>query len=345
MVSEKNAIHVKGHYSRECPTNGKGKGKGWDVKGKGKGKSEWGKGSGWEMGKGNWEMGKGSTWGGKGNGKSNDTYHKGKGEAKGQSGKAPLNGGCFTCGGPHFARDCPGAGQGGGTEIRSLCCLSQFQALVQEEEDEPELVLLADEQLKEAQAVAGDDDLSSCIGEEGEDQMTSQPWSNIVRRKSKRKRTWRKWKPDNLSMLGTVVPEGVNMINASGDWEELEMAVDSGATETVIGEDMVSSVDLKEGEPFKRGVQYEVASGTLIPNLGEKRFIAVGEEGEQRKMTVQVCEVNKALLSVSNVVSAGYRVVFEQGGSYVEDCATGERMYLKEVGGMYMMKLWIKKGF
>ena len=85
-----------------------------------------------------------------------------------------------------------------------------------------------------------------------------------------------------LNILGTVVPEGVNMMGLTSEWEELDMAVDSGATETVIGEEMLASVELKEGEACKRGVQYEVASGTLIPNLGEKRFVAVGEQGEVR---------------------------------------------------------------
>ena len=51
-----------------------------------------------------------------------------------------------------------------------------------------------------------------------------------------------------------------------------------------------------------RGVQYEVASGTLIPNQGEKRFVAVNESGIMRQMTMQVCEVSKALLSVYKVV-------------------------------------------
>ena len=62
----------------------------------------------------------------------------------------------------------------------------------------------------------------------------------------------------------------------------LKLAVDSGATETVIGEDMLTSIELKEGEAFRRGVQYEVANGILIPNLGEKSFVAVGEGGQNR---------------------------------------------------------------
>ena len=58
-------------------------------------------------------------------------------------------------------------------------------------------------------------------------------------------------------------------------------------------------------------------------------------------MAAQVCDVSKALLSVSKMVNAGNRVVFEKGGSYVEDVETRERMYMR----MYMLKLWVKKGF
>ena len=70
---------VPGHFARECPQKGKGKGsnfKGFDNKGKGKG------------------------FGGKG------SESKGKGFSSKGNGKGP-KGGCFTCGGPHLARNCP----------------------------------------------------------------------------------------------------------------------------------------------------------------------------------------------------------------------------------------------
>jgi hypothetical protein len=112
-----------------------------------------------------------------------------------------------------------------------------------------------------------------------------------------------------------------------------------------MSEDMVASVEVTEGMPCKQGVQYELASGTLIPNLGEKNFVAEDEGGTKRRMKVQVCDVNKALLSVSKMVQAGNRVVFSKEESYVEDVVTGERMYMQDRGGMYMLKLWVKKPF
>ena len=146
-------------------------------------------------------------------------------------------------------------------------------------------------------------------------------------------------------MLIARYPEGVNAvsIDAKGEWEEITIAVDSGATETVISEDMLTSIDIVEGECRKKGVEYEVADGTMIPNLGEKRFIAATENGVLRRMTAQVCEVNKPLLSVKRILQAGNRVVFDPEGSYIEDKSSGEIMHLREEGGMFLLKLWAKK--
>ena len=113
---------------------------------------------------------------------------------------------------------------------------------------------------------------------------------------------------------------------------------------------MIPNVETESGPASRRGVQYEAASGELIPNLGEKNFVAVGENGIKRRMKAQVCDVNKALLSVTRMVEADNRVVVERGaggkvGGYVEDTHTGERMHMREVNGMFMLKLWVKKSF
>ena len=144
---------------------------------------------------------------------------------------------------------------------------------------------------------------------------------------------------DKLEIFQTIEPEGFNEIEAKGEWEEIEMAVDSGATETVVGEDDLESIAVKEGAASQRGTEYEVANGVRIPNLGEKRFVAYTEEGSVRSITAQVCGVNKPLLSVRKVMAGGSRVVFDEDGSYIESKATGERTWLKESGGMFMLKM------
>ena len=45
-----------------------------------------------------------------------------------------------------------------------------------------------------------------------------------------------------LKMFKTVEPDSVKAVSTGDDWEEIEFALDSGATETVLGEDMLNSV-------------------------------------------------------------------------------------------------------
>ena len=89
--------------------------------------------------------------------------------------------------------------------------------------------------------------------------------------------------------------------------------MDSGASETVIIEDMLPNIPIKQGGASRRGVQYEVANGVRIPNIGEKNFQGYSEEGTVRSIATQVCELNEGLLSVRKVVRAGI-VRFRQHG-------------------------------
>ena len=147
-----------------------------------------------------------------------------------------------------------------------------------------------------------------------------------------------------MSSLGTIDPEIINVLE-DPEWEEVEFAVDSGATETVTGENTLKSVKLLEGQEFKRGVKYEVANGIIIPNLGKHKFLGITDDGLAREITAQVCEVNKLLLSVSKIVSTGNRVVFDPNGSVIEDINTNEQVWMKYQGGMWMVKLWVNNCF
>ena len=69
------------------------------------------------------------------------------------------------------------------------------------------------------------------------------------------------------------------------------------------------------------------------------------EEETLKHITSQVYDVNKPLLSVSKVVAAGNRVVFDKDGSFIEDIITGDKVWFKNVGGTYMLKLWVKRDF
>ena len=60
-------------------------------------------------------------------------------------------------------------------------------------------------------------------------------------------------------------------------------------------------------------------------------------------MTAQICAVTKNLMSVSKMIAQGNRVVFDDEGSYIEDKVSGDRTWMQQVGGMYMLKMWVSR--
>ena len=142
--------------------------------------------------------------------------------------------------------------------------------------------------------------------------------------------------------MATVEPEGLAPVNTAPQWETVELAVDSGASETVIPTGLLRGVSLQPSDASRRGVTYQVANGQEIPALGEKHvYGSTHSEGYGRSITAQVCNVRKPLMSVHKLVTAGHRVVFDEPGAYIENKTTKERIQLQESGGMYVLKLWV----
>lgn len=61
---------------------------------------------------------------------------------------------------------------------------------------------------------------------------------------------------EDLRLFQTIEPENVRRVQADSEWEAPDLAVDSGASETVIGEERLPGIPTKMGQASKRGVQY-----------------------------------------------------------------------------------------
>ena len=123
------------------------------------------------------------------------------------------------------------------------------------------------------------------------------------------------------------------------------MYLDSGATATVIPKDLLMSILSREGLVSNQGTTYEVANGVRIANLGKKAFVGVTEDGQEKSIVAQVCDVNEAVLSVFKAVKAGNVIVFDEEVSYIENKMTGQRTWLTDEGGMYALKMWVTAPF
>ena len=99
----------------------------------------------------------------------------------------------------------------------------------------------------------------------------------------------------------------------------------------------------------KIGVEYTVADGGKIKNEGERVVSMCTPGGQWRDMVFQVCNVNKALGSVSRICARGHRCVFDDAGSFIQHKATGEMIWLEQQNGVYVLDSviapwWLEEG-
>ena len=93
--------------------------------------------------------------------------------------------------------------------------------------------------------------------------------------------------------------------------KHLELTIDSGAAEHVIGPKILLHVPVQTSEGSKKGVHYVAANGTKIVNQGEQVVSATTGSGQRCRFKLQVTDVHRPLMSQSRICDAGHRVVFE----------------------------------
>ena len=143
-----------------------------------------------------------------------------------------------------------------------------------------------------------------------------------------------------MRSLIEVRAEVLNGIADAQEWEEVEFMVDSGAGTTVIPTDEVKAVKPSDPDPDRN---YKLADGSLIQDKGTKTFNAQTEDEQWRLISAQVTDVDKALLSVSQIVQkGGATVVFSPEGGYIQSPGS-PALPLELRNSVYCLKMWVPK--
>ena len=91
---------------------------------------------------------------------------------------------------------------------------------------------------------------------------------------------------------------------------------------------------------------WKTQDGNIIQNRGEKLYRAETDEYRSLHVRAQVADVDKALLSVAQILDRGGRVMFPPGGSHIETVdSRGQtrKGHLEFRDGLYVMRLRIRK--
>ena len=87
-------------------------------------------------------------------------------------------------------------------------------------------------------------------------------------------------------------------------------------------------------------IKLVAANGTPIKVEGEQ-VVEFNKDGRKYGMNFLVSDAKKPLASVGAIVDQGSRVVFDGGkkGSYIENKASGEKIYLTKKNGTFVMDI------
>lgn len=122
---------------------------------------------------------------------------------------------------------------------------------------------------------------------------------------------------------------------------KISIMIYSGAGESVMPCNMFD--DYETIQTNKTGYRYQAANGGQITNLGEKRLNLALENGDTRGFQFQVTDkVTRPLGAVSRITSKGNIVHFEMGNSYIQNKSTGEKHWLEESKGVYLLEADVK---
>ena len=103
-------------------------------------------------------------------------------------------------------------------------------------------------------------------------------------------------------------------------------------------------ISILQNAQTRAEVEYEVANGQTIPNLGERKCeVMTAGSSIPKRITFQVADVHKPLLSITGCADMGYDCYLGKEGGSLRDRTTGEIIPLERKDSLYVVKMWVRQ--
>ena len=117
--------------------------------------------------------------------------------------------------------------------------------------------------------------------------------------------------------------------------------LDSGAEETVAPPGLLPG--RMESSPMSRsGGRFRAANGTRIANLGQQDATFSTTDGHTCRIRFQIAAVERPLVPVSQLAKSGHSVEFLKDVAMIVHKASGRKMRLPRVGGVYVLRMRVR---
>jgi hypothetical protein len=120
--------------------------------------------------------------------------------------------------------------------------------------------------------------------------------------------------------------DGVEAIDSLG--ERVTLGIDSGAAVTIVPRGVCTDYPLQPNDRSKVHGGYRAANGQMILDEGS-RMLFYKDGSDTRVIRARVGDVSKGLISVSEMIDCGHRVVFDSDGCYAVHKKTGKTTTFK----------------
>ena len=143
------------------------------------------------------------------------------------------------------------------------------------------------------------------------------------------------WGGGVIGSLGSCRAVREDRIQTKGNWENVEMIVDSGCRRTIFKPEMVKKHALEVRTTPNTGRSFQAANGTTIPNQGEATLNGCDKTGNSLNIVGQVAATTKNLGSVMEMVDAKLKggkknwVMFHEAGGYIQTMTKEEEAEVK----------------
>ena len=121
------------------------------------------------------------------------------------------------------------------------------------------------------------------------------------------------------------------------------LTVDSGAADHVMPLGWLIMFVVMASLGSKRGLHYVAADGTRIPNLGQQIVRFMTQDGTWCEWIFQVAGIHKPLVSVSKLIEAGYRVIFDEQNSYIIHKRTKQIIKMRKERVVFVVDAYVMK--
>ena len=125
-------------------------------------------------------------------------------------------------------------------------------------------------------------------------------------------------------------------------WIKVEAAVDSGAVDPVINQDVVPHLQVQPTPESERGESWTAAGGHEIRKMGEVTVPWVTNHGTMKRSRFKVGKVSRTLISVSRLNECGYEAILSKWWPRLIHRRSGETITLRCVRGMFIVDMWIQ---